>query len=125
MSELLRADLDSREDRVNVVPIPGVKSKIPRINRPWRPLPNIQDFVIKLSTYDWLPLLFGFKRRYPPTLTLHTWYNGGANKFVNFCFQKIRKSVELGHYEVAQQTVWLLMRSPAYQVIGINHVFKN
>lgn len=37
---------------------------------PWKRIPNVKEFNIKLAPYDWLLLLFGIKKRYSPSLEL-------------------------------------------------------
>jgi len=127
MKDLLRAEQQLREDVVSVVPVPGVsKRSIDRDKiRSWKPLPNIKDFAIELRPMDWLTKLFKLKLRLPAKMTYHKWYNDGANVYLEYMFNRLRKQVVLKKYDEAVKTIWILMNSTAYQVSAINHVFKN
>jgi len=107
MKDLLRVDQQLREDRVSVVPIPGVSKRTIDYNkvRPWHPLPNIKDFVIEIRPFDWLTSLFGFKRRQPTKITMYTWLNGKPNSYVDYMFDRLKKSVLAGDKVGAQKAI--------------------
>lgn len=128
MQDLLRWELASREDPITVESIwdkvegsPIDRSK----PRPWKLIPSIQDFKIALQPYDWLLLLFGFKKKIAPKLTFYTWFNDDANKYIDFMFKKLRIQVEKKLYNEAVDTIWILMNSTAYQVAATNYVLHN
>jgi len=52
-----------------VHPGPRGGANIPKVSRPWKPLPNISKMEINLGVHDWLLLLFGLFKRYRPQLT--------------------------------------------------------
>lgn len=124
--KLLQLDLRMRKERVTVRPFPGAGADIdPKVKRPWKKIPNIREFSIKLMPYDWLFLLIGWEKRYSPTLELHAWQNGKANRYIDYMFRRITKEVELKLYDKAVKTIWILMNSTAYQVASYNHVNRN
>jgi len=127
MMDLLREEQKFREDRVNVVPIPGVSARTIDRNkiRPWHTVPNIKDFVIELRPMDWLTTLFGLRKRFPSRNTFYTWMNGELNVYIDYMFNRIDICVRKGLYQNASQAIWILMGSTAYQTASINHVMRN
>jgi len=124
--DLLRLERKMREERVNVITIPGGgKSPDKGTIRPWKPLPSISEFECKLSLYDWLFLIFGYSKRYKPTLECKQWKNNSANRYIDYMFKRLSKQVSLGKFNGAGKTMWVLMRSSAYQTCCFNYVLKN
>jgi len=124
--DLLRLERKMRKDRVVVNKIPG-GGRVPdkSLIRPWKPLPSICEFKCDLALYDWLFLLFGYSKRYKPSLTFTQWKNNGANRYIDYMFKRLHKQVQLERYFDASRTMWILMRSTAYQTCCFNYVLKN
>lgn len=126
MSDLLQRDHALRKKRVTAHPYPGYKDSVRRDEiRPWHLLPNIRKFVIKLAPYDWLLLLFGVYKKWSPTQEFHVWKNGPANRYIDYMFKRLHKEVSLKEYTRGSKTMWILMRSTAYQVACYNYVARN
>lgn len=126
VKDLLRIERKMRSDRVSIEPgrggggIGNPKSE----TRPWKPLPNIRKFKIEIQLKDWLLLLFGFEKRYSPSLELYPWLNGKANKYVDYMFKRLRRQVELKMYDEAFVTFNLLLNSSAYRILSFNYVAR-
>jgi len=124
VKDLLPLERKMRVPGITVNPGPRGGAMLPKVVRPWKPLPNISKMEIKLGAHDWLLLLFGLYKRYRPNITFWAWRNGPANKYVHYMFKRLSTQVKLGLLDEASKTVWLLMRSHSYQCCCFNYVAR-
>lgn len=126
--DLLQWEQRFRREKVTVHPAPGSgpeKSVVDDMPQAWKKLPDIRDFAIKIRPYDWLFLLFGLLKRFPPKLQFWKWKNAKKNNYVSYMFARLRKQVQIGEYEAAANTMWILMNSSSYLDMGYNYVVRN
>jgi hypothetical protein len=91
---------------------------------PYKPLPNVKDFRIKLlSPYDPILLKHGIQRRLDKAELEWTPYkNRSINRYVRHQFDRLNKNRHRPHTFWSIATT-LLFHSPAYRTICFNHVF--
>jgi len=125
-SDLLQLEQKMRKDKAAASSASGMGQDVdPEELRPWKKLPNIRDFAIKVRPYDWVFLLFGILKRFPPELDFVGWRNATPNRYVDYMFKRLRREVELKLYDEALVTMWMLMNSSAYLAVGLNYVCRN
>jgi hypothetical protein len=126
LADLLQWEQQAKKEKVTAHSLPGYGPDVETgVVRPWKKLPNIRDFALKISAWDWLFLLFGLEKRLTPEMEFWGWKNSEANQYINYMFDRLKKEVELELYDEAKDTIWKLMNSSAYLSSCYNHVVRN
>lgn len=125
LHKLLQEDQERRSPKVTVHQRPGYKEGKLERSFPIKFLPNTEKFEIRPTVRDWLLRLFKLSKKWDPEIEMYQWMNGPANKYLNYMFRRLRKQVEMKLYKEAQVTMWIMMKSSAYQAAAFNKVFHN
>lgn len=108
---------------VNGVAVPGIRKKIN--HSPWRTIPSIINFRLKLQPKDVVFKFFGIEKRKGKP---HLWFEKGKNTRKN---RYIIHEIEvLKRYQTEPRKYWTLSRSlikdsTCFRLLAINHIFNN
>lgn len=88
---------------------------------PFKRLPNVSKFKIKIKDYDELFAKFGIKKRQKPEMVFEKYNNGKINRYVAHQLKRLE-------YIEKQKDYWYLVRilmrkSKAFLVMAIKHVY--
>lgn len=104
----------------------GDKSELRFNCLPWRPIPNIRGFKIKLRTYDWLFAAFGMESYFKPEMEFEKYKNHKLNRYLwwsqRVLRNKIRQKDYKGFWNFAE---FLISRSKVYFLCQLQDTYLN
>jgi hypothetical protein len=86
---------------------------------PFRPLPNVSKFTVKLSKFDELYQSYGIKRRMPVQLDYKPHRNKGMNDYFDHQLRRMKQASDEDFWKIA---TWLLRHSNVMLLLALQHV---
>lgn len=93
---------------------------------PFKKLPDIRSFTIKLKGLDWLFAMFGIKKNWEPTFTFKSYKNDKMNRYLWICLKRLNYHLSRGDYFSFWKLAMLLLRcSKVFFIVQWRHVNLN
>lgn len=86
---------------------------------PFRLLPNVRKFRVKINDWDKLFLKYGIKKRISPSMKFEKYNNGKLNRYVRHQLMRMKHLDNTAYWRTA---LYLMRHSKVFFVLGLNHV---
>lgn len=88
---------------------------------PFKRLPNVRKFKVKIKDYDRLFLKYGIKKRNQPEMVFEKYNNGKINRYVAHQLKRLEYiKTQAGYWKIVR---YLMRNSKAFLIMALKHVY--